>query len=167
MSTFSDTPLSALASAMPTTSSANWKILLAVTIGCLLLYALQALSPIRLLDLLILSIESAEKTYFAAMEAGILGDTHATALASLQVRVSQIRQQTLANSQSLAVGLREFFKGHSFTILRGIRDARKFETEIEMLKEAHLQSLPSNRGISATLALRRRKTASPVNILTI
>ncbi|KAJ7625937.1 hypothetical protein FB45DRAFT_869075 [Roridomyces roridus] len=129
MPTLNDTPLSTLTSTIPTT---NRKILLAITIVCLLVCALQAFAPTRLLDLLISSIESAEKTYFGAMEAGILGDTHAVALASLQIRVSQIRQQTLSNSQSLAVGLREFFKGHSFTILRGIRDARKFETEIEL-----------------------------------
>ncbi|KAJ7117803.1 hypothetical protein C8R44DRAFT_879340 [Mycena epipterygia] len=98
-------------------------------------------SPMRLTPLLVAAIEDAERTYLDASEAGIISKSDVNAgamLSSLQIKVSTIRKESLRNSLSIPQEVREFCKGRTFTILNCIREVRKFEADIEILKEEHL-----------------------------
>ncbi|KAJ7931634.1 hypothetical protein B0H13DRAFT_1857619 [Mycena leptocephala] len=85
-------------------------------------------SPLRLTRVLVTAIANLEKTYLEALETGLLSasdiDT-AEMLSALQLKVSKIREASLRNSLSLLPTLREFFEGHTFTLLRCIREIFK------------------------------------------
>ncbi|KAJ7282974.1 hypothetical protein C8J57DRAFT_1463544 [Mycena rebaudengoi] len=96
--------------------------------------------------------------YFAAVEAGeLLGDagTEET-LNKLQLEVSKIREASLDNSMSTWKTLGDFFRGRSFTVLQCTSEVQRLKTQIEMLKEAHLQTNLDLRAAWAT-SLRRRR----------
>ncbi|KAJ7931606.1 hypothetical protein B0H13DRAFT_2524425 [Mycena leptocephala] len=99
-------------------------------------------SPLRLTRVLVAAIANVENTYLEALETGLLSasdiDT-AELLSTLQLKVSKIREATLRNSLSHSGTLREFFEGHTFTLLRCIHEMRVLETHIEILKENQLR----------------------------
>ncbi|KAJ7478729.1 hypothetical protein B0H11DRAFT_2194289, partial [Mycena galericulata] len=141
MSTVGETSLSLFMSTLPEPTG---KFVLAVCIVTFVACALRAASPTRLTDILVSALAATEHTYFAAIEAGVLmSGLHTQRLNSLQLKVSKIREDTLSNSQSFRVALGEFFKGRTFTVLRYIREAKRLETEIEILREAQLRKLHS------------------------
>ncbi|KAJ7931601.1 hypothetical protein B0H13DRAFT_2524412 [Mycena leptocephala] len=124
-------------------------------------------SPLRLTRVLATSIANVEKIYLDALETGLLSasdiDT-AEMLFTLQLKVSKIRESSLRNSLSLRSTLHEFLNGHTFTLLRCIREVRVLETHIEILKEAQLREDNlhpfSNRVRSVCLRRRRRSPDS-------
>ncbi|KAJ7491970.1 hypothetical protein FB451DRAFT_1501240 [Mycena latifolia] len=163
MSCLSETSLSLLASAPPTTSNATY-ILLGALVFTAVAYIVYYASPTRLTPILVTAIAETEKTYLEALEAGVLpksdADT-ATTLTSLQIKVSNIREATLRHSLSYRAALCAFLKGRTLTVLYCIRDVHRLETHIEarlyfsvsffdelltciaspqILKEAHLRA---------------------------
>ncbi|KAJ7846636.1 hypothetical protein B0H13DRAFT_2362875 [Mycena leptocephala] len=122
-------------------------------------------SPPRLTRVLVTAIANLEKTYLEALETGLLYasdiDT-AEMLSSLQLKVSKIREGSLRNSLSHSGTLREFFRGHTFTLLRCIREVRVLETHIEILKESQLRenSLYPFANRTRAVCLRRRRHSS-------
>ncbi|KAJ7491962.1 hypothetical protein FB451DRAFT_1501207 [Mycena latifolia] len=143
MSCLSGTSLSLLASAPPPTSTAA-NILLGALVFTAAAYTVYYTSPTRLTPILVAAIAETEKTYFEALEAGVLpksdADT-ATTLTSLQIKVSNIREVTLRHSLSYRATLGAFLTGHSFTVLHCIRDVRRLEIHIE----AHPERSPLAR----------------------
>ncbi|KAJ7931658.1 hypothetical protein B0H13DRAFT_1857640 [Mycena leptocephala] len=100
-----------------------------VVVASILHYA----SPRRLTGVLVTAIASVEKTYFDALEIGLLSpsDVHMVEmLYTLQLTVSKIREASLRNSLSLCSTFREFLNVHTFTLLSCIR---------EILKESQLR----------------------------
>ncbi|KAJ7819014.1 hypothetical protein B0H13DRAFT_2378589 [Mycena leptocephala] len=135
--------LSILPSALPAPG-----ITINTTIFCVLFMPVVAAgiahyaSPLRLTHVLVAGIANVEKTYLDALETGLLSasdiDT-AEMLSTLQLKVSKIREFSLRNSLSLRSTLHEFLNGHTFTLLRCIREVRVLETHIEILKENQLR----------------------------
>jgi hypothetical protein len=142
--------LSILSSALPAPGNTNTTILILVltfVAADTMYYA----SPLPLTRVLVTVIANVEKTYLDALETGLLSasdidnaemlSTCASLLfinlvlfstVSLQLKVSKIRESSLRNSLSHSGTLREFFAGHTFTLLRCIRELRVLETHIEV-----------------------------------
>ncbi|KAJ7491983.1 hypothetical protein FB451DRAFT_1388424 [Mycena latifolia] len=137
--TFPNSEWSISSTAPPPTSTT--KILLGVLGFTAVAYIVYYASPARLTPILVSAIAKTEKTYFEALEAGVLpksdANTAAT-LTSLQIKVSNIRETTLRHSLSYRATLGAFLTGHTFTILHCIRDVRRLETHIE----AHIERSP-------------------------
>ncbi|KAJ7117777.1 hypothetical protein C8R44DRAFT_738652 [Mycena epipterygia] len=161
MSALSETTLSVLASAPPTSTTA--KINIGVVILALATFIIYCASPMHLTCVLVAAIKDAEETYLEAIETGALSksDVHITAMmTSLQIKVSTIREASLRNSLSLCGALGAFFKGRSFTILKCIREVGDLEAHIEILKEEHLRD-PASLAlgtVARTVSLRQRPT---------
>ncbi|KAJ7117781.1 hypothetical protein C8R44DRAFT_738656 [Mycena epipterygia] len=161
MSTLSETTLSVLASAPPTSTTA--KINIGVVALTLATFIIHFASPMHLTCVLVAAIKDAEETYLEAIETGALSksDVHITAMmTSLQIEVSHIRQVTLRNSMSRFEALCDFFKGRTFTVLKCIREVRALEAHIEILKEEHLRD-PNAFALGTvmqTVFLRQRHT---------
>ncbi|KAJ7117776.1 hypothetical protein C8R44DRAFT_201189 [Mycena epipterygia] len=163
MSSLSETSLSLLASGPPT--STTTKVIVGALLIASMAYLIHLASPMRLTCVLVAAIDDVEKTYFEAIEAGVLSksDVHTAAmLSSLQIEVSNIREATLRNSLSTCQALREFFKGRTLTVLGCIREVHKLETHIEILKEEHLRvaNPPAFETVARTVSLRQRHTHS-------
>ncbi|KAJ7491981.1 hypothetical protein FB451DRAFT_1551433 [Mycena latifolia] len=159
MSSLSETSLSLFASAPPPTSTPT-NILLGALSLIATAYIVHYASPTRLTRVLVATIAETEKTYLEALEAGVLpksdADT-ATTLTSLQIKVSSIRETTLRHSLSYRATLGAFLTGHSFTVLHCIRDVRRLETHIEILKETRLRaSDPASESAMRMVLVRRR-----------
>ncbi|KAJ7819008.1 hypothetical protein B0H13DRAFT_1921943 [Mycena leptocephala] len=154
--------LSILPSALPAPGSTNTTTVILV-LAFVAAGIIHYVSPLRLTRVLVAAIANVEKTYLEALETGLLSasdiDT-AEILSSLQLKVSKIREASLRNSLSHSETLREFLNGHTFTLLRCIREARVLETHIEILKENQLREdslhLSGNR-IVRSVCLRRRR----------
>ncbi|KAJ7117784.1 hypothetical protein C8R44DRAFT_738659 [Mycena epipterygia] len=129
MSSLSEITISVLESVPPT--SATTKVIIGVLILTMATFGTHYASPMHLL---VAAISNVEKTYFEAIEAGVLtkSNVHTTeTLSSVQIKVSSIREASLRNYLSTRQEFREFFKGRSFTILKCIREVRKLEADIE------------------------------------
>ncbi|KAJ7117795.1 hypothetical protein C8R44DRAFT_879333 [Mycena epipterygia] len=163
MSSLSETSLSLLASGPP--MSTTTKVIVGAFLIALMACLIHVASPMRLTYVLVTAIDNVEKTYFEAIEAGVLSksDAHTVAmLSALQIEVSNIREVTLRNSLSTRWALREFFRGRTLTVLGCIREVRKLETHIEILKEEHLRAAnpPAFETAARTVSLRQRHTHS-------
>ncbi|KAJ7931605.1 hypothetical protein B0H13DRAFT_2524423 [Mycena leptocephala] len=107
-------------------------------------------SPLCLTRVLIAAIADVEKIYLEALETGLLSPSDVDTremLYALQITVSKTREASLRNSLSVRSTLREFIKGHTFTLLRCIREVRALETHIEVhiyFFDTTLCSLTSN-----------------------
>ncbi|KAJ7117830.1 hypothetical protein C8R44DRAFT_879367 [Mycena epipterygia] len=148
-----------LVASSPLTSTTD-KVMIGVFFLIMATAIINRASPMRLTRLLVAAIKDAEKTYLDAIEAGILSksDVDAAAiLSSLQIKVSTIRQESLRNSLSTRQEFREFCKGRSITILKCIREVRKFEADIEILNEEHLRA-PDLGVRIGMVSLRQRRT---------
>ncbi|KAJ7917587.1 hypothetical protein B0H13DRAFT_2442090 [Mycena leptocephala] len=133
--------LSILPSALPAPGSTDTTTVILV-LAFVAAGIIHYVSPLRLTRVLVAAIANVEKTYLEALETGLLSasdiDT-AEMLSTLQLKVSKIREFSLRNSLSLRSTLYEFLNGHTFTLLRCIREVRVLETHIEILKEAQLR----------------------------
>ncbi|KAJ7931628.1 hypothetical protein B0H13DRAFT_1857613 [Mycena leptocephala] len=135
--------LSILPSALPAPGNTNTTaILLILVVLVVAAGIIHYMSPPRLTRILVTAIANLEKTYLEALETGLLSasdiDT-AEMLSSLQLKVSKIRETSLRNSLSLRSTLHEFLNGHTFNLLRCIREVRVLEIQIEILKETRLR----------------------------
>ncbi|KAJ7931627.1 hypothetical protein B0H13DRAFT_1857612 [Mycena leptocephala] len=127
--------LSFLPSALPapgntTTNSIIFGVLFMLLVAASIMHYV---SPLCLTRVLSAAIASVEKTYLEAFETGLLLQSDinmAEVLFTLQLKVSKIREASLRNSLSHSGILRDFFAGHTFALLRCIR---------EILKEAQLR----------------------------
>ncbi|KAJ7915615.1 hypothetical protein B0H13DRAFT_2324177 [Mycena leptocephala] len=141
MSAISEVSVSMLASeppTSPTTSTLAGGLFLAAATGSIY-YA----SPLRLTRVLVAAITETEKTYLQALETGLLSASDvntAEMLATLQLKVSTIREVTLSNSLSPYATLREFLMGRTLVIVRCIWEVHAVKTHIEILKEGQLRA---------------------------
>ncbi|KAJ7491967.1 hypothetical protein FB451DRAFT_1551426 [Mycena latifolia] len=164
MSCLSETSLSLLASAPPT--STETYILLGALVFTATAYIVYYASPARLTPILVAAIAETEKTYLEALEAGVLPKSDANmaaTLTSLQIKASNIREATLRHSLSYRTALCAFLKGRTLTVLYCIRDVRRLEIHIEarlyfsILKETRLRAAdPASESATRTVSLRQR-----------
>ncbi|KAJ7252576.1 hypothetical protein C8J57DRAFT_1519909 [Mycena rebaudengoi] len=135
--------------------------LLILAIACMV----HRIWPMRLTYILVAFMRETERLYYDVVEAGELpGDVDTEEkLLSLQMKVSEIREESLRNSLSTWTALGDFFRGRSIILLQCTNEVQSFKTHIEILKEAHLRrNLSSiNRGTAAlTMSLERRHNRS-------
>jgi hypothetical protein len=142
--------LSILPSALPG-GSGNIAVLFTLVIFVIAAGIVHYASPPRLTRVLVAAIANLEKIYLEALETGLLYASDIDTaemlssyvpflpqtlffehLDSLQLKVSKIREASLRNSLSHSGTLREFFRGHTVTLLRCIREVRVLETHIEV-----------------------------------
>ncbi|KAJ7509926.1 hypothetical protein B0H11DRAFT_2216790 [Mycena galericulata] len=166
MTHISETSLSLIASALPASTTDK-----SILIGVLLVVAgseiLHYASPMRLTRILVAAIGHAEETYTKAMEAGVLSDVHIETLLNLQIKVSEIRQESLHNSLSPRLALWKYVQGRTLSVLHCISEVRKLETDIEILKEAQLRrDIPLTSGTTAAVTVSLRRRLRPNHSLT-
>ncbi|KAJ7819000.1 hypothetical protein B0H13DRAFT_2132084 [Mycena leptocephala] len=157
MPTIPDAPFFMVAnSALPITATTT--ILAAFITPAVAAATVHYASPQRLTEVLIAALSKAENTYIDVLQMGLLSVTETEALYTLQRKVSAIHVATMRDSLSWWAGLQGFFKGRTLTVLSCIREVQGFETQIKILKEAHLRESNLNplctRAVS--LDLRRR-----------
>ncbi|KAJ7199272.1 hypothetical protein C8J57DRAFT_1262027 [Mycena rebaudengoi] len=106
--------------------------------------------------------------YICAVEAGLIpSDVDAEALFKLQIKVSELHEESLRNSLSTCKMLAEFLQGRSLALYGCIRDVQDLKTQIEayqISKEEQLRNLnPTGAGTAAawTMSARRRHIHSP------
>ncbi|KAJ7281315.1 hypothetical protein C8J57DRAFT_1297327 [Mycena rebaudengoi] len=163
MTSMGKTSLSFLSSILPN-NTAN------TIIGTSILTTATALgihhiSPTRLTRVLVTLMHETDATYIGAMEAGVIlcdGDTDA--LSKLQVKASQLREESLRNSLSTWKMLAEFFQGRSLALYQCIGDVQDLKTRIEISKEKQLRNLNPTGGAGTaawTMSARRRYIHPP------
>ncbi|KAJ6518993.1 hypothetical protein C8R45DRAFT_1085059 [Mycena sanguinolenta] len=155
MSSIPEASLSILASNSTTTL---WDVLCIGIIGVIIYYV----SPMRLTRVLVTAIADTEKTYFAAVENGVLSVSTeidaAERLSVLQLKVSTIRETSLRSSLSTLSALRDMFNIYrSVAVLRCLNEVRGLGAYIEISNETQLREINS-RSLSTrtTISLRRR-----------
>ncbi|KAJ7917592.1 hypothetical protein B0H13DRAFT_2322339 [Mycena leptocephala] len=162
--------LSILTSALPSPASTittSTAILVTVAPAVLIVAAgiVHYASPLCLTRVLVAAIADVEKIYLEALETGLLSlsdvDTREM-LYTLQLTVSEIREASLRNSLSIRSTLLDFIKGHTFTLLRCIREVRALGIRIEILKEIQLgqDNLHPFANRARAISLRRRHSPS-------
>ncbi|KAJ7722982.1 hypothetical protein B0H16DRAFT_1599669, partial [Mycena metata] len=113
-------------------------------------------SPRRLTQVLSEVMEDAEDAYmdmistdlFTFLSSNELEGVRST-MRMLRLKVSALQAESLRNSLSWRISIREFFKGRSFTLFRCIDEVRDLETHINILKQEHRGRL--NMHFSATV----------------
>ncbi|KAJ7251262.1 hypothetical protein C8J57DRAFT_1666294 [Mycena rebaudengoi] len=91
------------------------------------------ISPTRLTRVLVALMHETDATYIGAMEARVIPcDVDAEALSKLQIKISELRKQSLGNSLSTRKMLAEFLRGRSLSLYRWIRDVQDLKTQIEV-----------------------------------
>ncbi|KAF7356435.1 hypothetical protein MVEN_00976400 [Mycena venus] len=130
-------------SAIPTSASSNNRGLLAsLIVIAIFAGTLHYISLLRLTGVLVTAICQVEKKYLDALETGLLSTSDVDTveiLSTLQCKVSSIREASLRSSLSWRETLREFYKGHSFSVIRCISEVRALDTHIEVMKELQLR----------------------------
>ncbi|KAJ7251265.1 hypothetical protein C8J57DRAFT_1352585, partial [Mycena rebaudengoi] len=130
MSSMSETSLSFLSSILPN-STAN-TIIGASILATVTALVIHHISPTRLTHVLVTLIHETDATYIGAMEGGVIrGDVDTDALSKLQIKVSQLHEESLRNSLSTWKMLAEFFRGRSLTLYCCIMDVQDLKTRIE------------------------------------
>ncbi|KAJ7281257.1 hypothetical protein C8J57DRAFT_73309 [Mycena rebaudengoi] len=165
MSTYNidETSLSFLSSILPN-STANTIICASILTAATALI-IHHISPTRLTRVLVALMQETDATYIGAMEAGVIpcaGDTDT--LSKLQIKASQLREESLRNSLSTWKMLAEFFQGRSLTLYRCIRNVQDLKTRIEISKEKQLRNLNPTGGAGAaawTMSARRQHIHPP------
>ncbi|KAJ7491901.1 hypothetical protein FB451DRAFT_1551383 [Mycena latifolia] len=130
-------PLSFLASAPSPTSTAA-KILLGALVFTAVAYIVYYASPTHLTRVLVAAIAETKKTYFEALEAGVLPKSDADTAAALTRSKFPTSAKRLCATPSHCATLGAFLTGHTFTVLHFIRDVRRVETQLE----AHIERNP-------------------------
>ncbi|KAJ7716129.1 hypothetical protein B0H16DRAFT_1476932 [Mycena metata] len=129
MTPISDSALPIVESAFPFSGATmNFKLVAAFVVpalaACIIYYA----SPMRLTNVLVAAIHDVERTYFDALDAR---NSVLSAVYSLRLKVSVIRETTLRNSLSQHVAFREFLKGRTFALFECIEEVRVLQIQIE------------------------------------
>ncbi|KAJ7281337.1 hypothetical protein C8J57DRAFT_1558883 [Mycena rebaudengoi] len=122
------------------------------------------ISPTRLTHVLVTLMHETDTIYIRAVEAGLVpGDVDANTLFKLQIKFSELHEESLRNSLSTWKMLAEFFRGRSLELYQCIRDVQDLKTRIEISKEEQLRNLnPMGAGTAAwTMSARRRHIHSP------
>ncbi|KAJ7252683.1 hypothetical protein C8J57DRAFT_1661850 [Mycena rebaudengoi] len=162
MSSMGETSLSLVSSILPN-NTAN------AIIGASILTAATALgihhiSPTHLTRVLVTLMHETDTSYIRAVEAGLVfSDVDADALFKLQIKVSQLHEESLRNSLSAPKMLAEFFRGRSLVLYQCIRDVQDLKTRIEISKEEQLRTLNHTGAVTAawTMSVRRRHVHPP------
>ncbi|KAJ7281299.1 hypothetical protein C8J57DRAFT_1297306, partial [Mycena rebaudengoi] len=163
MSSMSETSLSFFSSILPN-SAAN-TIIGASILATATALVIHHISPMRLTCVLVALMHETDATYIGAMEAGVIlcdGDTDA--LSKLQIKASQLREESLRNSLSTWKMLSEFFQGRSLALYWCIGDVQDLKTRIEISKEKQLRNLNPSGGTGTaawTMSARRRHILPP------
>ncbi|KAJ7281304.1 hypothetical protein C8J57DRAFT_1297311 [Mycena rebaudengoi] len=163
MSSMSETSLSFLSSILPN-STAN-TIIGASILATVTSLVIHRISPTRLTRVLVSLMHETDATYIGAMEAGvILCDSDTDALSKLQIKASQLREESLRNSLSIWKMLAEFLCGRSLALYCCIRDVQDLKTRIEISKEKQLRNLNPTGGAGTAawaMSTRRRHIHPP------
>ncbi|KAJ7252649.1 hypothetical protein C8J57DRAFT_1237999 [Mycena rebaudengoi] len=163
MSSMGATSLSFVSSSLPS-NTAN------TIIGTSILTTATALgihhiSPTRLTRVLVTLMHETDTMYIRAVEAGLVpSDVNANALFKLQIKFSELHEESLRNSLSTWNMITEFFRGRSLALYQCIRDGQDLKTRIEISKEKQLRNLnPTGAGTAAawTISARRRHIHPP------
>ncbi|KAJ7803045.1 hypothetical protein B0H13DRAFT_1931580 [Mycena leptocephala] len=156
MPTIPDVPFSVVGdSALPITATSI--ILAAFVTPAVAAAAIHYVSPQRLTEVLIAALSKAENTYVDVLQMGLLSATETEVLYTLQRKVSAIHVATMRDSLSWRAGLQGFFKGRTLTVLSCIREVQGFETQIKILKEAHLRESNLNPLCTRAVSLDFRR----------
>ncbi|KAJ7281268.1 hypothetical protein C8J57DRAFT_1499972 [Mycena rebaudengoi] len=103
--------------------------------------------------------------YIRAVEAGLVpNDIDGNALFKLQIKFSELHEESLRHSLSAWKMITEFFQGRSLALYQCIRDVLDLKTWIEISKEKQLRNLnPTGAGTAAawTMSARRRHIHPP------
>ncbi|KAJ7251261.1 hypothetical protein C8J57DRAFT_1723167 [Mycena rebaudengoi] len=155
----SETSLSFLSSILPN-STAN-TIIGASILATVTALVIHHISPTRLTHVLVTLIHETDAIYIHAIEAGLEVDTDA--LFKLQIKVSQLHEESLRNSLSTRKIVAEFLRGRSLALYRCIRDVQDLKIQIEISKEEQLRILnPTGAETAAwTMSARRRHIHPP------
>ncbi|KAJ7281343.1 hypothetical protein C8J57DRAFT_1558896, partial [Mycena rebaudengoi] len=165
MSSMGETSLSLVSSILPN-NTAN------TIIGASMLTAATALgihhiSPTRLTRVLVTLMHETDTLYIRAVEAGLVPGDVADALFKLQIKVSELHEESLRNSLSGRKMLAEFLQGRTLVLYGCIRDVQDLKTRIEfkqISKEEQLRTLNSTGSGTAaawTMSARRRHIHPP------
>ncbi|KAJ7281285.1 hypothetical protein C8J57DRAFT_1219180 [Mycena rebaudengoi] len=131
MSSMGETSLSFLSSILPN-NTAN-TIIGASFLAIAAALIIHHISPTRLTHLLVALMHETDATYISAVEAGVIPcDVDTEALSKLQIKVSELRKESLRNSLSTRKMLAEFLRGRSLSLHRCIRDVQDLKTQIEV-----------------------------------
>ncbi|KAJ7252617.1 hypothetical protein C8J57DRAFT_1351170, partial [Mycena rebaudengoi] len=163
MSSMNEASLSFLSSIQLPNNTAN------TIIGAFILTIVAALiihniSPMRLTRALVALMHETVAIYIGAMEAGVIpSDVDADALFKLEIKVSELHEESLRNSLSTWKMLAEFFQGRSLALYGCIREVQDLKARIEISKEKQLRNLnPTGAGTAAwTMSARRRHIHPP------
>ncbi|KAJ7931639.1 hypothetical protein B0H13DRAFT_2524469 [Mycena leptocephala] len=155
MPTIPDAPFSMVANAaLPITATTT--ILAAFITPAVAAATIHYTFPQCLMEVLIAALSKAENTYIDVLQMDLLSATETEALYNLQRKVSAIHVATMRDLLSWRAGLRGFLQGRTLTVLSCIREVQGFETQIKILKEAHLRQSNLNplctRAVSWTFA---------------
>ncbi|KAJ7252605.1 hypothetical protein C8J57DRAFT_1474228 [Mycena rebaudengoi] len=118
------------------------------------------ISPTRLTQLLVALMHETDTIYIRAVEAGLSPSDvdPAEALSKLQIKVSELHEESLRNSLSTWKMLAEFLQGRSLVLYQCIRDVQDLKTRIEISKEEQLRNLnPTGDGRAAAWAMSARR----------
>ncbi|KAJ7252634.1 hypothetical protein C8J57DRAFT_1351192 [Mycena rebaudengoi] len=123
------------------------------------------ISPTHLTRVLVTLMHETDTIYIRAVEAGLVpNDIDANALFKLQIKFSELHEESLRNSLSTWKMIAEFFQGRPLALYQFIRDVQDLKTRIEISKEKQLRNLnPTGAGTSAawTMSARRRHIHTP------
>ncbi|KAJ7252635.1 hypothetical protein C8J57DRAFT_638876 [Mycena rebaudengoi] len=162
MSNMSEASLSLLSSILPSsTANTIFSALILTTATALIVHHF---SPTRLTRILVALMHESVTIYIGAMEAGIIpSDVDADALFKLEIKVSELHEESLRNSLSTWTMLAEFPRGRSLALYWCIRDVQDLKTRIEISKEEQLRKLnPTGAGTAVwTMSTRRRNVHPP------
>ncbi|KAJ7252625.1 hypothetical protein C8J57DRAFT_1474241 [Mycena rebaudengoi] len=162
MSSMGEASLTFVSSSLPN-NTAN-KIIGAAILTTVTAFGIHHISPTRLTRVLVTLMHETDTSYIRAVEAGLVfSDVDADALFKLQIKVSQLHEESLKNSLSTPKMLEEFFRGRSLVLYQCIRDARDLKTRIEISKEEQLRTLNHTSAVTAawTMSARKRHVHPP------
>ncbi|KAJ7252663.1 hypothetical protein C8J57DRAFT_1519974 [Mycena rebaudengoi] len=163
MSSMGETSLSFLSSFLPNNTATT-------IIGASILTGATALtihhvSPTRLTHMLVTLMHETDTIYIRAVETGLVpSDVDADELFKLQIKVSELHEESLRNSLATWKMVAEFFGGRSLALYCCIRDVQNLKTRIEISKEEQLRNLnPTGAGTAAAwpMSARRRHIHPP------
>ncbi|KAJ7252647.1 hypothetical protein C8J57DRAFT_1661773 [Mycena rebaudengoi] len=145
----SETSLSFLSSILPN-NAAN-TIIGASALTAATAFGIHHVSPARLTRVLVTLMHETDTMHIRAVEAGLVfSDVDPDALFKLQIKVSELHEESLRNSLSTWKMLAEFFRGRSLVLYQCIRDVQDLKTRIEISKEEQLRNLnPTGSGTAA------------------
>ncbi|KAJ7281326.1 hypothetical protein C8J57DRAFT_1297340 [Mycena rebaudengoi] len=153
MCSMSETSLSFISSILPN-STAN-TIIGASILATVTALVIHHISPTRLTRVLVSLMHETDATYIGAIT---------DSLSKLQIKASQLREESLRNSLSIWKMLAEFLCGRSLALYCCIRVVQGLKTRIEISKEKQLHNLNPTGGAGTAawaMSARRRHIHPP------